>query len=88
MKIVIEPHTLLRAAERGANENEINDVIHKGFAITAKQNRFGKAKIFDFNAFWNNKYFDQKRVEVIYTIEDDIIVTITVYVFYGKWELK
>jgi len=25
------------------------------------------------------------QVEVIYTVEKDAIVTVTVYVFYGKW---
>jgi hypothetical protein len=25
-------------------------------------------------------------VEVFYTVEGDAIVTVTVYVFYGKWE--
>lgn len=29
--------------------------------------------------------YEQKRVEVFYTMEDDTIVTVTVYVFYGKW---
>jgi len=32
------------------------------------------------------KYYEQKRVEVIYTVEGETIVTVTVYVFYGRWE--
>ena len=86
MNIVIEPHTLQRASERGASEVEIIDVLNTGFDITAKNNRFAKAKIFNYNKMWNLKHYQQKRIEVIYTIESDIIVTITVYVFYGKWE--
>ena len=46
----------------------------------------GKAKIYNFRQKRHGKYYEQKRVEVIYTIERDVIVTITVYVFYGKWE--
>lgn len=86
MKIQIEPHTLERAEERGANKSEIIDVILNGNKTSAKLNRLAKFKVFDFNSLRNNKYYEQKRIEVIYTIENDTYVTITVYVFYGKWE--
>jgi len=29
---------------------------------------------------------EQKKVEVFYLIEKDFVITVTVYVFYGKWE--
>lgn len=34
----------------------------------------------------NGKCYEQKRVEVFYTIEGELIITVTAYVFYGKWE--
>lgn len=86
MKIQIDIHTLERAEERGTNEAEIEDVIRTGFTISAKYDRIGKAKVYDFKQERNGKYYGQKRVEVIYTLEKDFIVTVTVYVFYGKWE--
>ena len=86
MEIQIDPHTLERAEERGTNETEIKDVIYSGFAIPAKYGRIGKAKVYDFNQNRHNRYYEQKRVEVFYAIESDKIVTVTVYVFYGKWE--
>ena len=43
-------------------------------------------KTFDFNQIWNGKFYSKKRVEVIYIEEDEIIITVTVYVFYGEWE--
>ncbi|OGU37934.1 MAG: hypothetical protein A2X61_15295 [Ignavibacteria bacterium GWB2_35_12] len=86
MKIIIEPHTLKRASERGASESEIFDVINNGLEITARFNRLAKVKIYEYNKQWNNNFYKQKRIEVIYTKEDDNIVTITVYVFYGEWE--
>lgn len=86
MEIFIDPHTLERAEERGTNENEIRDVIQTGFAIPARYGRIGKAKIYDFKQKRLNKYYEQKRVEVFYTIEENKLVTVTVYVFYGKWE--
>ena len=86
MKIKIEPHTLKRADERGASKDEIYDVIAKGIEIATKNNRLGKYKVYEFNNQRNNLYYEQKKVEVYFIIENNIIITITVYVFYGKWE--
>lgn len=87
MDIQIDPHALERAEERGTNEAEIKDVIHSGFAIPAKYGRIGKAKVYDFKQNRHNKYYEHKRVEVFYLIEGAKIITVTVYVFYGKWEV-
>jgi len=86
MDIQIDPHTLERAEERGTNADEIKDVIEGGFAIPARQGRLGKARVFDFKQRRLGRYYEQKRVEVIYAAENDAIVTVTVYVFYGTWE--
>jgi hypothetical protein len=86
MEVQIDPHTLERAEERGTNEEEIKDVIETGFFIPAKYGRMGKAKIYDFKKKRHDKYYEQKRVEVFYIIERDVMITVTVYVFYGKWE--
>ncbi|MDI6784059.1 MAG: hypothetical protein QME64_08210 [bacterium] len=86
LKIQIDLHTIEQAEERGTNEGEIKDVLATGFFIPAKYGRKGKAKIYEFKQTRLNKYFEQKRVEVIYLIEKDVIITVTVYVFYGKWE--
>lgn len=86
MEIQIDPHTLERAEERGTNEIEIKDVIQAGFSISAKYGRIGKAKVYDFKNNRHNKYYEHKRVEVFYLIEGENIITVTVYVFYGKWE--
>lgn len=86
MHIQIDSHTLERAEERGTNEDEIKEVIRIGFPIPAKYGRLGKAKIYDFKQKRLNNYYEQKRVEVFYTIDDEKMITVTVYVFYGKWE--
>jgi mannose-6-phosphate isomerase-like protein (cupin superfamily) len=87
MNIQIDPHTLERAEERGATADEIIDVITSGTPITAKYGRLGKAKTYDFKMNRLGKYHDHKRVEVFFAVEGDVIVTVTVYVFYGKWEI-
>jgi hypothetical protein len=33
------------------------------------------------------RYYEQKKIEVFFAIEGDVIVTAIVYVFYGKWEI-
>ena len=86
MRIQIGPHTLERSEERGATEEEIKDVIETGLTIPAKYGRKGKAKVYEFNKKRHGIHYEQKRVEVFYTIEEDLIVTVTAYVFYGKWE--
>ena len=88
MDIQIDLHTLLRAKERGTNEAEIKDVIISGFIIDSKYGRFGKAKLYEFRQNRLNRYYEQKRVEVFYIIEKNKIITVTVYVFYGKWEVE
>ena len=86
MEIQIDPHTLERAEERGTNMDEIKDVIKTGITIAAKYERLGKAKVYDFKQKRHNRYYEQKRIEVFYTTEGNNIITVTVYVFYGKWE--
>jgi hypothetical protein len=86
MKIQIDMHTLERAEERGTSEDEIKDVIVTGFPIPAKHGRMGRAKVYEFGREHRGKYYQQKRVEVFYVVEGDDIVTVTAYVFYGKWE--
>ncbi len=85
MEIQIDPHTLDRAKERGTNEQEIKDVIETGFEIPAKHGRIGRAKIYDFKRDRLRRYYEQKRDEVFYVIENNLAVTVTVYVFYGEW---
>ncbi|MCC7352599.1 MAG: DUF4258 domain-containing protein [Anaerolineae bacterium] len=86
MEIQVDPHTLERAEERGTSEEEIKDVVNNGFPIPVKRGRLGKAQVYDFKQRRHDKEYEQKRVEVIYVLEGDTAVTVTVYVFYGKWE--
>jgi len=87
MNIQIEPHTLERAEERGTTITEIQDTLESGVEIPARANRKGKAKVFDFKQKRLGKYYEQKRVEVIFVEGRDQIVTVTVYVFYGEWKV-
>ena len=85
MKIQIEPHTLFRANERGASEKEIIETINTGTEIEGRKGRFGKSKIFSFEKERNGEYYEEKKIEVYYLNEKEKIITVTVYVFYGKF---
>ncbi|MDD3277191.1 MAG: DUF4258 domain-containing protein [Kiritimatiellales bacterium] len=88
LQIQIDPHTLKRAEERGATESEIKEILRTGENIPAKKNRLGRTKVYSFNRERNGKFYEQKRVEVYYVEDAGKIITVTVYVFYGKWEGK
>ena len=68
-EIQIDPHTLQRAEERGVSVQEIGRVIREGF---------------DFYSIRNGRYYEQKKVTVVYLV-GSAIVTVTVYAFYGRW---
>ncbi len=42
--------------------------------------------IFPFGKRWGVKTFEQKKVKVIFVIEGDDTLVITVYVYYGSWQ--
>lgn len=86
MEIRIDPHTLERALERGADESEIRDVIANGDVIPAKYNRFARARVYPYGKERLGKSYAEKRIEVVYIVEQETIVTVTVYVFYGQWD--
>ena len=86
MEVKIEPHTLERAEERGADITEIEDVLLNGIPLPAKSGRQMKAKVYPFNQQRLGKFYKEKRIEVIYVIEENKLVTVTVYVFYGEWK--
>ena len=46
----------------------------------------GKGKTYSFQQARHGKYYEQKSVEVFYTIEGNTVITVRVYVFYGEWE--
>lgn len=85
MKIVIDPHTRERCEERGTSIKEIEDTLINGNPEEAKGDRKAKSKLFDFKKVRAGKFYEQKKVKVVFVEEANEIVTVTVVVFYGKW---
>ena len=84
MIIKVDPHTLARADERGATLTEINETINSGHSIKGKKGRLAKSEVFPFFEYRNGRYYEEKKLEVYYVIEENTIITVTVYVFYGS----
>ena len=76
MKIRIDQHTLDRAEERGTNADEIREVMEMGTPFQAEGGRLGKARVYPLNRQRLGEFYEQSTN----------LVTVTVYVFYGKWE--
>jgi len=53
--------------------------------LIGKKGRLGKTKVFSFREFRNGKYYEEKKLEVCFIVQNDTIITVTVYVFYGKF---
>ena len=71
--------------------NRLTQYVNGGCSLTYWRRRHnhgreGRAKIYDFGRQCLGKTYKQKRVEVFYAVERGVIITVTVYVFYGEWE--
>jgi len=86
VKIEIIEHAKIRMAARGASESEVRETIRDGIPVKAKRGRKAKEKLFHYGKTWQGRSFFHKRLKVIYVEEENTLVVITVYVYYGRWE--
>lgn len=78
-------HVLEQAAKRGTTPAEMADVLNTGTAEGTRPGYEARAKVYPFARQWRGKHYPQKKVRVIYVVEADETVAITVYVYYGSW---
>ena len=62
MLLQIDPHTLLRAEERGASFEEIEEVLKTGTIGEAKESRQKKSKVFAFNKERNAGFTSKRKL--------------------------
>jgi hypothetical protein len=86
--LVFLDHAQLKMAERGTSEAEVIETLERGQQEPAREGRLSKAWVFEYDAEWNGKHYRQKRVEAIYKLEGEDTVVLTVYTFYGQWEVN
>jgi len=85
MEINFDPRTLQLAKEKGATEEEIDATIRTGKDLNSESGRLGKTRTFPFHAEWQNEFFDHKKLDVYFTVENKLITTLDIDVFYGTF---
>ena len=83
MKIRIDPHALARMPFRGVSAEEVAEVLRRGEEAQARGERRAKEMVFAHGKIWAGRHYDQKKVKVVYVIEEDEIVVVTVLAYYG-----
>jgi hypothetical protein len=85
MDIKIEPLTLKKATDQGATEEEIDATIRTGKDLNSESGLLGKTRTFPFKAIRENIFFEQKKLDVYFSVENKLIITLDVDVFYGSF---
>lgn len=85
MDIKIDPEILRRATEQGATEEEIDATIRTGKDMNSESGRLGKTKTFPFLAEKDNEFVEHKKIDVYFSVENKLITTLEVNVFYGNF---
>ena len=85
MDIKIEPLTLKKAIDQGATEEEIDATIRTGKDINSESGLLGKTRTFPYKAIRDNIFFEQKKLDVYFSVENKLITTLDVEVFYGTF---
>ena len=85
MKIRIDPHALARMPLRGVSADEVAEVLRLGEEGEARGERHAKQMVFAHEKLWAGRHYDQKKVKVVYMIQEDEIVVVTVLAYYGRW---
>jgi len=75
-------HARQQMLERGATEQEVEDVIRSGEEVPAKRGRRGYRMNFQYNRLWGEKTYAIKQVMAIVAEEPDVWVIVTVFTFY------
>lgn len=72
--------------DRGAAEDEVRLTLRQGREVSARYPRLAREAVFRDGYNWRGKFYSHKLVRVIYVYEEERIVVVTVYAFYGLWE--
>ena len=88
METIIIDHARERMWERGVSEEDIYKTLSQGRPVHSKQGRFAKEYVFVYKKEWQGKFYPQKKVKAVYVEERGHKVVITVYAYYGIWEVE
>lgn len=77
-QFIYTKHARERMAQRGANDNEVEDTILNGMEVPAKGDKQKFEKVYDTACEYQGRQYDQKQVEVVTAKDDDDWVIVTV----------
>ena len=72
--------------ERGVSENEVREVAARGQTAEARGERQALELVLAYNDYWQGRFYEHKKVKIVYVDEGSDRVVITVYAYYGRWE--
>jgi len=72
--------------ERGVSEDEVREALARGQPADARGGRQTLELVFAYNDYRRGRFYEQKKVKLVYVKEGDDQVVITVYAYYGRWE--
>jgi hypothetical protein len=75
-------HARLQCAERGADQQEVEQAVREGTREPAKRGRMLCRFNFTFNSSWQDNHYAVKQVAPVVKEGADEVVVIAVYVFY------
>jgi radical SAM superfamily enzyme YgiQ (UPF0313 family) len=84
--LVIIDHARRRMPERGVSEDEVREVLARGRPAEARGGRQAVELVFPYNSFWQGRFYEQKKVKIIYVEEGADQIVIIVYAYYGGWD--
>ena len=73
--------------ERGVSEEEVWQTIDHGKVAVAREQRLGREMVFTDGYVRKKIFYPHKQVSVIFVRENDDIVIVTIFAFYGRWEV-
>jgi hypothetical protein len=86
MDIFIIDHARERMVSRSASEEKVRTTVREGTPAAAKAGRQARERVFAYNDTWQGQRYSQKKVRAVCVQEENRLVVITVYVYYGGWE--
>ena len=86
MAVVIIDHARRRMPERGVSEDDIKKVLARGRPAEARGGRQALELVIPYNSYWQGRFYEQKKVKIVYVEEGADRVVITIYAYYGRWD--
>jgi hypothetical protein len=75
-------HAFDQTLDRGATTEKVAETILASEWTPARRNRLECRRNFEFNDFWQGKFYATQQVRPIFVEEPWAIVVVTVYVYY------